>query len=119
MASTRKKAQMGDYKMEQKIYERIYNYKHDTMFSVTPMTCHPGDGLIGMKATPREFSTNFADVESYLFGIGCCDMVNPGRYDGFKPELKDIKSLNVRDKYPRILPDPLVLQPGQRPMYLS
>jgi len=111
--------QTGDYNMEHRMYERLYDYKHNTMFATTPMTCLPGDGLIGMKATPREFTENYADVESYLFGIRANDMTNPGMYNGFKPEFKEVKSLNVRDKYPRMLPDPLVLQPGQRPMYLS
>jgi hypothetical protein len=77
----------------------------------------PGNGLLPGRMAYGSLSRNDSDIESFLFGIGSTNLVTPKG-----PTLIDIKktpSLNVADRIPMILPDPLYVQPGQRQRFLK
>jgi hypothetical protein len=119
MASTRSKNTVGDYALEQRQINNIatwYAY-HNSSNGEAYAPRIAGDGLLGGRMMPSNFSTNSCDIETQLFGIGSTNLVKP------KPEVKmdkkEVESLNVMDKLPVFIPDPLVLQKGQRPMYLN
>jgi hypothetical protein len=70
-----------------------------------------------MKTAHRNLSQNYSDVESFLFGIGSTNLVSPQSEP--TPEINQIKSLNVADRLPMIMPGTLHVQPNQRPMFLN
>jgi len=118
MASTRAKNTPGDYATEQRqikdiaryyAYENSYNGE-----AVDPKL--PGDGLLSGRMVPTNFAFNPVDIETQLFGIGSTNLVNP------KQEVildkKELKSLDIIDKIPVFIPDRLVMERDQRPMYL-
>ena len=119
MASTRNKNTQGDYALEQQQIGNIakyYAYENSyTGEAVNPKMA--GDGLLGGRMVPMNFSNNSCDIEAQLFGIGSTNLVTP------KPEVildkREVKSLDVIDKLPIFIPDNLVLEKGRRPMYLN
>ena len=60
---------------------------------------------------------NACDVESELFGIGSSNLVEPRA--PVKPELKNLKSLDICDKPTTFVVEPRIINKNQRPMYLS
>jgi hypothetical protein len=104
-------------KLEQKINTHIDTYK--TMRSSTYAFDNylAGDGLLAGKNPRETLCANYCDVESELFGIGTTNLVKPK--GPVVPEFNPIKSLNVIDRLPVIIPQPLVVENGQRPMYLN
>jgi hypothetical protein len=120
MASTRNRNTPGDYQSEQAKntdHSAYFSYEHSSHYAVPTQTHFPGNGLIGMKSAHRNLSQNYCDIESQLFGIGSTNLVSPqGTVDA---HIHTLKSLNIADKTPLILPAPLVAQPNQRPMYLN
>ena len=117
MASTRNKNTPGDYKLEQNINKHIDTYLTLRSSTFAYENFLAGDGLLVGK-TPREsICSNYCDVESELFGIGTTNLVKPK--GPAVPSFNPIKSLNVIDRIPVIIPQPLVVEKGQRPMYLN
>jgi hypothetical protein len=117
MASTRNKNSPGDYKLEQNINTHIDQYKTMRSSTYAFENYLAGDGLLVGK-TPREtLCANYCDVESELFGIGTTNLVKPK--EPVVPSFNPVQSLNVIDRIPVIIPQPLVVENGQRPMYLN
>jgi hypothetical protein len=117
MASTRNKNTPGDYELEQNINTHIDAYKTMRSSTYAFNNYFAGDGLLAGK-TPREvICSNYCDVESELFGIGTTNLVKPKA--PVVPSFNPVKSLNVIDRIPVIIPQPLVVENGQRPMYLN
>ena len=118
MSSTRAKNTPGDYVLEQKQIEDIAKYyAYENSYAgeaVDPKL--PGDGLLSGRMVPTNFAFNPVDIETQLFGIGSTNLVKP------KSEVildkKDLKSLNIIDKLPVFIPERLVIDKDQRPMYL-
>lgn len=120
MAFTRNRNTPGDYLAKTKEQQKQLHYlSYDTSpFYGRPQTTYfAGDGLIGMKAHHSSLSKNFSDVESFLFGIGATNLINP--QPEFRPEIKQMKSLNIITKIPQIMPDPFIHYADQRPMPLN
>lgn len=119
MASTRNKNTPGNYHLEQWSKQKINNELHYTHQpnGKSVMTNHPGDGLLTGKIASCNLSKNFVDIESSLFGIGSTNLVNP--LPPIKPDIYDLKSLNVIEKQKIFIPEPLTVQSNQRPMYLN
>jgi len=117
MTSTRDKNTPGNYQLE-KLYNiqqlDYYNYRD---FGLAPNTYLSGDGLIGARTARETLSNNYIDIETKLFGIGSTNLENP--LPDIKPELKELKSLNIIDRLPVILPEPIVVDKTNRPMYLN
>lgn len=115
MASTTSKNTPGDYEAEQRINIGIDSYAvYINSAPAEAYTNHlPGDGLLAGKNARSSLCNNYVDVESQLFGIGTTNLVNP--HVPVQPILHRLSSLNIIDKTPIILPDPLVIVDNQRP----
>lgn len=112
MASTRNKNTVGNYEQEQNEKHKLR--KHEMYIGSThnDNPCYAGDGLISGKYSYNTLTTNSADVESELFGIGSTNLVNPR--SAFIPESTQMKTLSIINKNPVLLPEPLEIERGQR-----
>ena len=119
MASTRNKNSPGDYKLEKKaiIEQGLYPTYINSSYGIAQTTYFPGDGLCGAKVPTTELSENWCDIETQLFGIGSNNLENPKSI--VVPEFKNLKSLNVIDKIPILIPKPLTTNTSERPMFLN
>jgi hypothetical protein len=115
MSSTRNKNTPGNYDLEQQYYKKQTEYKTyiHSQYGKPQQTHFPGNGLLQGRVAPTELSHNPCDLESFLYGIGTTNLVNPQA----KPvaQIYEIESLNVMKKLPVILPEPLVIDGHQRP----
>lgn len=117
MASTRNKNSPGDYKLEQHVNTYIDAHSVNKIATVAYQNYLPGDGLLPAKTPRKVVCENYTDVESALFGIGSTNLVNPQAPT--VPIFQPIQTLNVIDRLPTMIPEPLVVENGQRPMYLK
>jgi len=119
MASTSSKNTPGDYRAEQHINNEIGTYL--TYVNSAPAVAYTnhfaGDGLLMGKNARSQMCHNYLDIESQLFGIGATNLVNPKPIQ--IPDLRPLQSLNVIDRLPVYLPEPLVVQKDQRPYHLN
>ena len=114
MASTRNKNSQGDYTIEQTALVKqleYTNYVHGSQ-GMAFQTNYAGDGLVHGRIAANHLSHNSCDIESFLFGIGSVNLVNPKPVP--VPQLKQLPSLSIIDKTPVLLPPPLVIEPNQR-----
>lgn len=115
MASTRNKNSAGDYKAEQFINTSIDSYStYVNSSSALAYTNHlAGDGLLFGKNARSTLCNNYVDVETQLFGIGATNLVNPKMK--VKEDMTYIQSLNIIDRLPVLIPEPLIVEKNQRP----
>lgn len=115
MASTRDRNQPGDYRCEQKSKQLVSDYfmYENSQYGKPMQSMFPGDGLLTGRMVPTELSRNSCDIESFLYGIGTSNLETP--FERPIAEIRSLKSLNVIDRLPVVLPDPLVIEPNQRP----
>jgi hypothetical protein len=112
MASTRNKNTPGNYSAEQWSLNEQINYNTYHSYGVPQSTHFAGDGLIHGRIASENLSKNACDVESYLFGIGSTNLVNP--LSPVVPEIKQLDSLAIMNKTPLIIPGDLIVQENQR-----
>ena len=112
MASTRNRNTLGNYKLEQNINNNQCIYFTNTNYSIPAQTNFPGNGLLQGRIAHNTLSYNGNDIESFLFGIGSTNLEEPKIET--TPQYKSLKSLNIIDRIPIIIPEPLVVQTGQR-----
>ena len=115
MAGTRNKNTPGNYCLDSRqdtqqetwrLYQNGANgYAYDTNIA--------GNGFLQGPMPWNKLSNNPADIESFLFGIGSNNLVNP--MPAFTPELNKIPQKNLYNKSPVIMPIPLVVPKDQRP----
>jgi len=119
MASTRNKNNEGDYRLEQHANSGLCNYLtcNKSNFGNPTTTHFPGNGLLQGRIAPANLSSNSCDIESQLFGIGTSNMVKPKPF--VKPVIHDLHSLNVSDRLPTMIPEPLIVEKGQRPNIMN
>jgi hypothetical protein len=117
MSSTRNKNSPGDYLLEQKQNTGICSYSEYVYSSKPVETYFPGDGLLAGRVAPTNLAGNACDIETHLFGIGSTNLVNP--LPAVRPEITPLKSLNVIDRLPVLIPEPLVVEKNQRPYPLN
>jgi hypothetical protein len=113
MASTRNKNTIEDYSLEQYKLNKESSYLTYEHSGKALQTYLPGNGLLAGKVAHTELSKNYTDIESFLYGIGSTNLVTPSRPP--VAEIKGLKSLNIIDKTPVIIPEPLYIQSNQRP----
>jgi hypothetical protein len=113
MASTRNKNTPGDYFLEQKQNTNICAYSGYIRSSEPIQTYFPGNGLLAGRVAPTNLSNNSCDIETQLFGIGSNNLVNPKNH--VTPEIKSMKSLNIIERLPVLIPEPLIIEKNQRP----
>lgn len=120
MASTRSRNTPGNYTLEQRTntYQNDYmSFEKSSFYGTVPQSYFPGQGLVGMKTAGLNLSSNSADIESQLFGIGSTNLVSPNV--PIAPHLYPLQSLNVAYKAPVIVPESYMPVPNQRPMPLN
>jgi len=113
MASTRNRNTPGDYKLEQWSNTHKLNYNTYIPFGKPSEIMFPGDGLLTGKVGPMGLAHNSCDIESMLRGIGSTNLVTPN--PTIVPEIKPLNSLSIIGRLPVVIPDPLVIEPNQRP----
>ena len=109
MSSTRNKNTVGNYEREQDEKHNLRRYEMYVGFGRNDNPCYAGNGLLACKFS---LATNSSDVESELFGIGSTNLVNPR--SAFIPVPTQMKTLSIINKNPVLLPEPLVIEKGQR-----
>lgn len=115
MASTRNKNTPGNYCLEEKEYSKSEQYKlyANSQYGSAYNTRLAGNGLNPAQIPGNKLSYNTADIESFLFGINSTNLVNPAPI--FVPEIAKIESVNIYEKKPVLIPEPLILEKKQRP----
>jgi hypothetical protein len=114
MASTRTKNTIGNYDLEQWSNQSSVGYNTSIVYGAAPQTMLPGDGLLAGNVSRTQLAHNSCDVESSLFGIGSTNLVQ-ARHE-IVPEIAQLKSLNVIDRLPIMVPSPLIVESNQRPL---
>ncbi len=120
MSSTRNKNTIENYRMEQRALESARSnllYEHSSNGNAfEPLL--PGDGLLGARIAHTNLSHNAVDVESFLYGIGSTNLVQP--QDPVSLQSKNLRTLEIVDRrLPVFIPEPLVIEHGQRPNFRS
>jgi len=115
MASTRNKNSVGNYTLETNSYQNSLQFMTYETAGKPVVPLHAGDGLLSGRMASNTLSKNACDVESQLFGIGATNLVNPQA--DVVPQYTSRKSLNVMEKTPLLMPEPLVVRKEQRPSF--
>jgi len=115
MASTRNKNTPGNYCLEQREYagSQQYTLYENSQSGAAYDTRLPGNGLNPGQMPWNKMSTNAPDIESFLFGINSTNLVSPAPI--FVPQITKLNTANVFQKSVIFIPEPLVVEKGQRP----
>jgi hypothetical protein len=111
MASTRNKNTHGDYSLEQQRYKAHEYYM--THPNSVGTVYYPGNGLLGQSCPSTCLTFNAIHIESYLRGIGTTNLVQQKTIP--KPEFYHLPSLDICERIPMIIPEPLQILSHQRP----
>jgi len=115
MASTSSKNNEGNYLLEQtgnsSFCDYLTSYKNN--FGNPNITHFAGDGILHGRVASKNLSSNACDIESQLFGIGTSNMVKTK--NTVIPMIHNTKTLNMIDRLPIMIPQPLVIEKAQRP----
>jgi hypothetical protein len=115
MASTRNINTPGNYCLEQREYKHFENYTlyPNSQYGAAYNTRFAGNGLNPAQIPWNKLSYNAPDIESFLLGINSTNLVNPAPC--FVPELAKLDSVNIYEKGPTLIPEPLTIEKNQRP----
>ena len=115
MASTRNINTPGNYYLEQKQYKESEGYTlyPNSQYGAAYNTRLPGLGVNPGQVPWNNMSNNAADIESFLFGIDSTNLVNPS--PPLVAELKNLETAHFFSRAATLLPEPLVVEKGQRP----
>ena len=115
MASTRNKNTPGNYCLEEREYKqsRSYTLYPNSQYGAAYNTRLPGLGVNPGQVPWNKMSNNAADIESFLFGIDSTNLVNPS--PPLVAELKNLETAHFFSRAATLLPEPLVVEKGQRP----
>ena len=115
MASTRNNNTPGNYCLQQRSYDESRNYliNANSPHAAAHCTRLPGNGLLPGQVPWTQLSYNAVDIESFLYGINPTNLVKPEPC--LTPELKKLEMANIFKTEPTYIPEPLVIQKGQRP----
>jgi len=117
MASTRNKNTAGNYSLEQNALKEQRQYLiYKNAGNGAAYTNHfAGDGLLMGRMPSTQLSQNSTEIESFLYGIGSTNLVTP--LPDLTPEFKSLDSLSIMNRLPVIIPEPLQIEPNQRPLW--
>ena len=118
MASTRNKNTPCNYCLDQKQNTQSESWQLYTNGAngLAYDTRLAGTGLVQGQMPWSTLSHNPVDIETFLFGIGSTNLVNPVK--PLTPELKCLNSANLFKKQDVIMPIPLAASKTQRPFPL-
>lgn len=116
MSSTRNNNTPGNFASEQWAKNRIAdNLSFLNQPNGQAITSHlPGDGLLVGTMGPRVLAHNYADIDSFLKGIGSTNLISP--LPELVPEYRTLDSLSIMNKLPVYMPRPLRVDLYQRPL---
>lgn len=120
MASTRNKNSKNDYFIEQKSYREgtSYNLYEHSQHGRPETTVLPDFGLNSARMGRFELNSNSVNIESQLFGVGSSNLVNPKKEISASTTHVPHGSIHTFDHF-TIMPEPLVIEKGQRPNKLN
>jgi len=116
MASTRNKNTLINYRQETFSYKQAHTnvmYEHASHGSAYD-TKLAGNGLNPGQMPWNTLSSNSSDIESFLLGINSTNLINPT--SPLRPDLYCLSSADLFSKGPVYMPDPMVIERGQRPL---
>ena len=114
MASTSNKNTPGNYQAEQRAFVQQLQYSTNKEYAFASPTYKSGFGTNPGQLPDTELAKNPNDIESWLFGIGSTNLVNP--QGPLQAEVRNIPELSMIDRtVPLIMPKSLNLEPNQRP----
>lgn len=114
MASTSNKNTPGNYQAEQRAFVQQLQYSTNKEYAFASPTYKSGLGLNPGQLPNTELAKNPNDIESWLFGIGSTNLVNP--QTSLQAEVRNIPELSMIDRpVPLIMPKNFHLEPNQRP----
>ena len=118
MASTRNKNTPGNYCQDQRQNTQTESWQLYTNGAngLAYDSRLAGNGLNPGQMPWSTFSYNPVDIETFLFGIGSTNLVQPVK--PLRPELKCLSSANLVKKQDIIMPVPLAVSKTQRPFPL-
>jgi hypothetical protein len=118
MSSTRNKNSLGNYTLQQKSYTRGREYidYENSYTGRAYQTALPAIGYNPSRMPGDNFSKNPVEIESFLFGINSTNLVEPNK-PAIKPELKPLPTYSYFDRIAMRLPNPLVVEDRQRPLF--
>ena len=110
MASTRNINTPGNYCLEQRQYQdsQQYTLYPNSQYGAAYTTNLPGNGLNPGQVPGNQLSNNAPDIESFLFGIGLTNLVEP--IQPLVPQFKTLETENIYIKKPTLMPVPLVIE---------
>ena len=116
MASTRNKNTAINYRLEMNSYNLSHNHLmyENAAHGAAYDTRWAGNGLNPGQMPWNTMSSNSADIESFLKGINSTNLVNPA--GPLNPDIYKLSSVHLFDKSPVYMPDPMVVERGQRPL---
>lgn len=109
---------MGDYECELRRHEYQITYfaqPGDHYYGRPTTTYLPGNGLLAGRVNALELANNAIDMDTWLKGIGTCDMTGtrPVTRDT-QPDLRYLQTLDIYQRCPTVIPDPLIVERNQR-----
>lgn len=115
MASTRNKNTPQNYCLEQRDNNLANTYTHyiNSSYGNAYSNSIPCLGITPSHMPRDTLSHNPIEIESFLFGIGSTNLVDPK--SPVNPQYKSVPMVSYFDRLPLIIPEPLVIQPRQRP----
>ena len=114
MSSTRNKNTYGDYNLEQKQSQHIFDnriYEHRRIAYNDALPC-VGINVGSMPNT--QLAYNATDIESRLYGINSSNLVNPQA--PLTPHIKSMSNVAFFERPQVFIPEPLVVENNQRPL---
>tara|TARA_B100000530_G_scaffold308872_1_gene234263 strand:- start:811 stop:1164 length:354 start_codon:yes stop_codon:yes gene_type:complete len=113
MASTRQKNSQGDYVLEQKSIERLSAHTLYPYRRVSYKTALPDAGINVGHVPANQLSSNAVDIESRLYGINANNLIKP--QEAIVPGLNLLPNASFFERITTFMPEPLVMEKGQRP----
>lgn len=115
MASTRNKNTPQNYCLEQRDNNLANTYTHyiHSSYGQSSNNAIPCLGITPSHMPRDTLSHNPIEIENFLLGIGSTNLVKP--MSPVTPEYKSVSTVSYFDRLPLIMPEPLVIQPHQRP----
>jgi hypothetical protein len=96
MASTGRKNDAGNYRLEQHQNKQFVDQRTFEWFGKPVQAMFPGDGLMMGPMSRDSLSKNAIDIDTFLKGIGSTNLVNPKAPT--EANIYKLKSVNLYDK---------------------
>ena len=112
MASTRNRNMQGNYQAQKAQSLRQFDY---SLFNRSIDTGYAGNGLLPAKMPANKLGYDAVGIESYLFGIGSCNLENP--QPEYRPKTISQSNIDLFNRRPILVPNPLIIEENQRPLF--